>query len=382
MPNTPARTLLLIDDESTRLLVARTLEHAGYYALACPNASSAMTAVQDMHTGVLISDGGAPAMDGAEFVRNIRELQEIEALGAIHFILLTAPEDKNMIVRGLEAGADDYLVKPFHHQELLARVRTGQRILALQEAALRCRLDLAKKGLELSNLKHRMQLLAHTDALTGLANRHSFFERFSDFWALCQRHHHPISCIMLDLDRFKNVNDAHGHEAGDEVLRAVARTLRATVRRYDLCGRIGGEEFAVVCPETDLDGAALAAERIREAVAETTIQIRDTRITPTISAGVAQRQPAHASPDALLAQADRLLYAAKQAGRNRVARADNVSPTPPRSPIAAHSPTTPGTSFAHDPPGPAPSPASPTGPPRINPQSPSGLTSAHQTVRF
>ncbi|TWT40476.1 Response regulator PleD [Phycisphaerae bacterium RAS1] len=327
MQNSGSRTIVVIDDdEPTRLLVTRTLERGGFRVVACADGVAGMAAIRDMNCGIVMSDWCMPGMDGLEVVRNVRELQELEALGAIHFVLLTANGDKSMIVRGLEAGADDYLVKPFHREEMLARVRAGERILELQEEALRRQIELAKKGLELQQLAQRMRLLADTDALTGLANRRCFFERFSSFWAMSQRFDHPLGCIMLDIDHFKSVNDTHGHEVGDAVLTRVARAVKATVRRYDVCGRVGGEEFAVACPETDLIGTAVLAERLREAVAEIVIAEGDARITPTVSAGAAQRSPDQQTPDALLAEADRLLYVAKQAGRNRVAVAGEAAP--------------------------------------------------------
>jgi diguanylate cyclase (GGDEF)-like protein len=259
-----------------------------------------------------------PEMDGLELCRTVRALVEMQALAFVYFILLTAHSEKERIVAGLEAGADDYLTKPYNQQELLARLRAGERICALQQEVFHRQVELHKANAELASLNERLERLANTDMLTGLANRRYLLQRFAESWALAERNDRPLSCILLDIDRFKSVNDTYGHAAGDCVLQRLADTADQCRRKCDILGRFGGEEFCIICPETDLDGAVSLAERLRCAVAQASCEVDGAEISITVSLGVATRSPRHQKPDALINAADTMLYRAKQNGRNQV----------------------------------------------------------------
>ena len=162
-----------------------------------------------------------------------------------------------------------------------------------------------------------MVRLATTDFLTGLANRRAFFEQAERARLLTARLHKPIALLMLDIDHFKQINDRFGHATGDEALVVFAETARAVLREHDIMGRLGGEEFALALPGTDLEGAVHAAERLREAVTEAPIITSGNPYTMTVSIGVVVVEP-NEELTAALARADRALYTAKSAGRNRV----------------------------------------------------------------
>ena len=185
--------------------------------------------------------------------------------------------------------------------------------------------ELATSRQHLDKANSRLAELSRSDSLTGLYNRRHWQERLDEELLRLRRRPSPMSLLMFDLDHFKRVNDEHGHQAGDQVLRKVGELVRATLRRTDVAGRYGGEEFAVLLPETDLEGALLVAERLREAAETTPVATAENHIRFTISAGVAEWHPDIDSSEALVAAADRALYEAKHGGRNRVCTARTPS---------------------------------------------------------
>ena len=314
----PIRIVLAEDEPALRSLLARQLRKAGYQVVACENGKEALEAIRREVSCIVVADWVMPEMDGLELCRAVRALSEMHALSVVYFILLTAHSDKEQIVAGLEAGADDYLTKPYHKRELLARLRVGERICGLQTELLQRQIELHKVNSEFATLNQKLEELAHTDTLTGLANRRYFFERFTEAWAVAERKDQSLGCIMLDIDKFKSVNDTYGHAAGDVILRELAATCRECLRRYDLLGRIGGEEFCIVCPDTPVEGAARVAERIRSTIAQTKFHADRTVIPVTVSLGIAGRCAAYTGPHELTVAADAMLYRAKASGRNRV----------------------------------------------------------------
>ncbi len=256
---------------------------------------------------LVICDAVMPGMDGFEFLAAVRRQAE---WADIPIMMLTVLDDPAQSARGLDLGASDYVRKPFDPAELVARVRAQ-----LQVKGLRMELQLANE---------RLQALAATDELTGLWNRRTFVERVEQEWGRSVRYGRPFAFIMVDIDRFKAINDAHGHQAGDEVLRAVASRLSRVRRPPDFICRYGGEEFALFLPETTLSGGMVAAERLRSALAASPVDLGKlgVSIAVTASFGVsAGPDPAIRSVDELIAAADRALYRAKAEGRNRVAAA-------------------------------------------------------------
>jgi two-component system cell cycle response regulator len=314
----PPRIVLAEDEALSRALLVRQLRGAGYDVIPCENGKQALDAIRREVSCIVVADWMMPEMDGLELCRAVRDLGEMQAVSFVYFILLTAHTEKERIVTGLEAGADDYLTKPYHPQELLARLRVGQRNCILQSELFQRQVELQKANAELAVLNAKLEKLASSDALTGLANRRHLFDRLGEVWALAARKDRPLSCIMFDVDKFKLINDTHGHLAGDEVLRGLADVFRNSLRTYDVIGRFGGEEFCVLCPETTTEDAAGLAERIRLAVAESQCVVNDTTISITVSLGVAGRSPVNDNPDALIVAADTMLYRAKENGRNQV----------------------------------------------------------------
>lgn len=312
------RIVLAEDDPASRTLLCRQLEKAGYEVVACTNGDEALGALQRVGGGIVLADWMMPEMDGLTLARTVRRLQDENAMPFVYFVLLTAYSDKQQIVAGLEAGADDYLTKPYHLQELLARLRAGERICDLQTQLLNRQLELRRANAEMAALNRTLEQLANTDALTGLFNRRYLFERLNELWSQCARFERPLSLILFDIDRFKLINDTHGHTAGDVVLKSVAAVCRGAIRGYDLPARIGGEEFVIVCPETDIGGAVALAERLRSAIENHKFTVAAASIPVTVSLGVAERRAEHRDAEDLLAATDAMLYRAKETGRNRI----------------------------------------------------------------
>jgi diguanylate cyclase (GGDEF)-like protein len=246
-----------------------------------------------------VLDWMMPGMDGVEICRRIRSANREPY---IYIVLLTARTESQDLIEGMDAGADDYLTKPFNSHELRVRLHAGRRILDLQEELLKAREALREQ--------------ATHDGLTGLLNRTTILETLEDELSRATRAGSPVSVLMVDLDRFKAINDSQGHQAGDTVLREAARRLKSAARRYDSVGRYGGEEFLIVLPGCDAANAAVQAERMREAIGATPFLAPDQPVMVTASLGVACSN--HSSPDVLVREADDALYEAKARGRNQV----------------------------------------------------------------
>jgi len=227
-------------------------------------------------------------------------------------ILLTARNHRQDVVAGLEAGADNYLTKPFNAYELKERLRAGARNVELED-----RLTQAQDGLIQAYETLRDQ--AMHDALTQVLNRRATMDLLNSEVSRAQGNQRPLTVMMVDIDHFKRVNDRFGHAVGDGVLCEVSRRLGATISASHTVGRIGGEEFLVVAPDCDRSPGAARAERLREAICSTPIVVKDLSIRVTVSVGVAtSRKPKTDTLDTLVCAADRALYRAKKKGRNRV----------------------------------------------------------------
>ncbi len=248
---------------------------------------------------IVITDWVMRGMDGVELCRRLRA----ETLPHyVYVVLLTAKSQIEDIVLGLSAGADEFLTKPVRRVELFARLQTGVRILELE---------------------NKLNQLATRDSLTGLLNRRSFLEQAEREWGISTRHGRPLSCVMLDVDFFKKINDTLGHFMGDKVLTHLAGQLERQSRQHDLICRWGGEEFCVLLPETNAQGANAWAERCRAVVAESPIIEGEQKVTVTASFGVAELTANLQRFEQLVAQADNALLGAKRAGRNRVVLLDD-----------------------------------------------------------
>ena len=307
-----AARILVVDDvpDNVDILDAR-LSSRGYVVQTAADGPSALEAVRAEPPQLLLLDVMMPGMDGYEVARRIKE---DEALPFIPIILVTALNQSEDVVEGLESGADDYISKPYNFRELEARVRAMLRIKRLQDE-----LDEKNRELELAN--QRLRKLSITDGLTELFNHRHVHELLQEEYERSRRTGEPLGVAMLDLDRFKHVNDTYGHPTGDVILYETARIIRDTAREIDMVGRYGGEEFIAILPNTDEDAAARFAERVRERVEQHVFRDGATEVRMTTSCGVSSYPAAGASPEDVLKAADQALYQAKRGGRNRVVRA-------------------------------------------------------------
>jgi diguanylate cyclase (GGDEF)-like protein len=324
------RVLAVDDDPVSLRLLVHHLQHAGFTVLSATNGEEALRTAIEHSPQIVVADWMMPVMDGIELCK---QLHAFEAGRRIYMVLLTGRDGEDRVVEAFEAGVDDYVTKPFNPRVLLARVRAGQRsVLQRRELELKTK-EVERQKNTLSILSRRLEIAANTDVLTGLANRRNCLGRLQEEWQRSEKTSLPLSVVMADIDHFKRINDQFGHDAGDQVLREVAAVLSRTTRLEDLCARVGGEEFLVLCRGTDGPGAARFAERLRLAVASQVINTPVFSGQVTISVGVGQRSPSMNRPDELVKLADLALYEAKGAGRNCVALRMLDAP-PPQSKIA------------------------------------------------
>ena len=292
--------LVAEDDPMFRKILKSWLENWGYRVIVAEDGTAAWNILQqERPPELLILDWVMPGIDGLELCRRIRERQTTPYQ---YILLVTAKDDAEDVVTGLEAGADDHLTKPFDRSELRARLRVGRRILTLQKGLIQAREEL------------RFQ--ATHDIPTGIWNRGALLDLLQREIERASRSQSPTGLLMLDLDHFKKVNDTYGHLAGDVVLREVAHRISEVVRSYDLVGRYGGEEFLVVLPDCDPDQALQSAERIRAVIAGRPVLAAGAEILVTASIGVTVTTAGSVAEKEILAIADTALYQAKSAGRN------------------------------------------------------------------
>jgi len=256
---------------------------------------------------IVITDWMMPEVNGLELCESIRGAN---FSGYVYILILTAKDSKDDIVDGLKSGADDYLIKPFNPDELIARLNTGVRILKLERS--------------LKRAKEEIRILSITDALTKCYNRSYMTERLPTEIKRAKRYKHPFTLVFCDLDHFKKVNDTYGHQSGDLVLKKFVECIKGLIREdVDWIVRYGGEEFLIVLPETDVKGGCVLAERLRHAVSQTVIELQDVKIKITASFGVNGYSPdtdagQQVSIEDFINRADQFLYQAKEQGRNRV----------------------------------------------------------------
>ena len=304
MNNEPGELTILIADDSTiyRKLVEQSLSPEGCNLLFAKDGREAINLFSKHRPDLVITDWMMPDISGIELCQRIRrDFPQFYP----YLILVSANADKEEVVQGFSAGADDYLTKPFHAGELLARVRVGRRIIELHR--------------QIQAKNRLLEEMALTDALTGLPNR-----RAIDVWAVRElgaaaRHGFPLWVVMADLDDFKTINDTHGHDAGDKVLKGFAEILQANTRQSNMCGRMGGEEFLMVVTHLDQVHIVGVVERVRKQLETRSFFFGDQELAATASFGVVGfcgTDPPEFS--ALVAKADSALYSAKQKGRNRV----------------------------------------------------------------
>jgi diguanylate cyclase (GGDEF)-like protein len=296
-------TIGIVDDDAAiRRLVRLFLARAGYDTIECTTGGEARQKLTAIPWDLAILDRKLPDMDGLELCAELKSKAEFRSR---YIIMLTGEADQEDKIEGLELGADDYITKPFNYPELLARVRAGKRIVDLQK--------------ELMETNRRLELLSITDGLTKLNNHRHFQDELARAFEESQRYDRPLSLAMIDIDFFKKVNDTYGHAVGDEVLKAVSRLYKDSVRSTDLVARYGGEEFAVMMPETELNDGASFAEKIRSLIESTAIDTQAGPLKVTVSIGVASVPLSRVqNSKELIVAADKALYRAKKGGRNQV----------------------------------------------------------------
>lgn len=300
--------ILVVDDDIvSRTVVEKHLVKAGFAVATASNGVEALDQFDRHFYPIVLTDWMMPEIDGPRLCRLIREKKTD---GYVFIVLITSRDSKTDIVSGLESGADDYLTKPIHPAEMIARINTGIRILKLEKS--------------LKKANEEIRLLSITDPLTGCYNRGYLNERFPQELRRAQRYSHPLSIVLADIDHFKKVNDTYGHLAGDEVLMHFSDCINQQIRKkVDWVVRYGGEEFLIILPETKSLGAHSMAERLRSTLEKKTIIFGDEAIQITASFGgtsvsFEDKRFEEISMDQLIFLADENLYKSKENGRNQV----------------------------------------------------------------
>lgn len=301
------RILIADDMPLDRSILRLSLEKWDYEVVEAENGSDALEIlIQDDAPSMAILDWMMPGMSGPEICRKIRDGKRPRYT---YILLLTSKDDTDDLIEGMRSGADDYIVKPVYLHELQVRLRAGRRIIELQD--------------ELIATREELRVQATRDFLTGTWNRGVITEKLNAEVNRAARANGSLGLIMCDLDYFKEVNDTHGHTAGDSVLIEVALRMQETLRAYDCLGRFGGEEFLIVMPDASEEGVAALAERIRSGVSGTTVETPSGPVSVTVSLGtVVRMMEQDTNLKALIDEADRALYRAKDGGRDRVESAE------------------------------------------------------------
>lgn len=299
----PARILVADDDRVTREYVGGLLRGNGMDVRTAPDGREALEIARGGEVDLVLLDVMMPGLDGIDCCRLIKSMTQETFLPVI---LLTAKADPKSRVEGLRIGADDYLGKPFDERELLARVHGMLRIKKMHD--------------DVRAARERLEELSVRDELTGLYNYRYLTTRLGEEFKRAERYKDPLACVMIDLDHFKRVNDGHGHDVGDTVLREVAVRLLGGVREIDVVARYGGEEFLLILPSTHFSGALTVSDRVWRAMREQPVRdASGVEIRVTLSAGVALYPSRDVrTKDELLKAADRALYQAKDDGRDRI----------------------------------------------------------------
>jgi diguanylate cyclase (GGDEF)-like protein len=316
--------ILVVDDSAVdRRVLEKMLKNQGHEVTAVESAEAALDIALQTNPQVIVTDWLMPGMTGLELCAALRRAEET---ARTYLIMMTAKEDGERLIEPFEAGADDYLVKPLNQSILLARLSAAQRLIGLQERVERDREEIRRVVAQLGIANRKLERAAMYDDLTGLPNRRYAMDHLEREWDRSERSGKPVVCMLADIDRFKQVNDTYGHDAGDVVLRETAAAMKNCLRTTDVVCRFGGEEFLAICPEAELETASLLGDRLRAAVEKNEIDLPEFRGHVTVSVGVAGKTADIGSIAELLKLSDEALYAAKHAGRNKVCVVDCGAP--------------------------------------------------------
>ena len=307
--------LLLVDDDPVTLrLLTKWLEPGGFQVRCVENGEDAIEAVRECCPGIVLTDWNMPRMDGLQLCRWLRQ-QSLPHY--VYIVILSGRAETQDVVLGLETGADDFLTKPVQRDELLARLRCGSRVLAMER---------------------RLSYQARLDSLTGLATQRTLYKQLERNWHSNCENIRRMTCVMIDLDFFKNINDTHGHSMGDEVIRRVTRILQEHARPDDLVARYGGEEFCIMLADVDESQAVNWAEQVRETISQQEIPVSESSLRITASFGVSERTEDTTTAEELVDRADQALLVAKQSGRDTVVSFHSINESARLRAIAAGGP--------------------------------------------
>lgn len=309
------RVLLALGEAQERRHVAELLHGLGYDTSVAEDGEMALELALDVQPQILVADAAMAGIDG---VRLIRALRETRLGRTMYMLLLTSAGDEDRLVEAYEAGADDYLVKPLKERVLAARLRAGARVAELQVEVERDQREMKHFAAELAVTNRRLHEASITDPLTGFYNRRYALERLEQEWAASNRSKKPLSCLVIDFDRFKTINDCYGHDIGDKVLVELAGVLQKNLRTNDVICRMGGDEFLVISPDTDSESMRACAVRLLAAADEAVIDTPRGPVRCSVSIGVATRDAGTATLAMLMKAADEGMYQAKISGRHRI----------------------------------------------------------------
>lgn len=314
-PAAALRVLIVANDAALRLSLRAVLKQPGYQVVEAENGQQALEIALSEQPQILIVDCPAPGLDGLQLTRALRDTR----LGrAMYILILVAQADDERLLEVFEAGADDCLGKPVNEKALIARLRAASRTVQVHEAVQQDHEQMRRIAAELAVNNRRLHEASITDELTGFHNRRYAMDRIEKDWAASSRSGRQISCMMIDLDNFKQINDTHGHDIGDKVLVGISGVLKKTLRSHDIICRIGGDEFLVICPDSDAHAVRLCAERLLLAADELLIDTPGGAVRCGISIGVATRSADMVNTGMLIKAADEGMYRAKIGGRGMV----------------------------------------------------------------
>ncbi len=303
--------ILVVDDIPVNIqLLQAFLATQNYKTYIARNGEEALQQVESVEPDLILLDVMMPKMNGFE---TCKALKQSEKARFTPVIMVTALNELESKIKGIEAGADDFISKPFNKLELLARVKSLLRVKTLHD-------QLQEKIIQLERAKEKLRALAVTDGLTGLYNYRHFKEVLGMEVRRSERHKSPLSLIMFDIDYFKHYNDTHGHLAGDKVLQKIAQLVSNNIRKIDLAARYGGEEFAIILPNTNGANAKIVAEKLRRLIETYNFPFQESQPNHsiTISVGIASHPSSGRTFEELVSCADKQLYRAKANGRNVV----------------------------------------------------------------
>ena len=287
--------ILIVEDSAINSRFCESLlKKNGFDTEVCNDGESALEFLSKNSPDLILLDIIMPGIDGYQFSESIKANPRLKDTPVI---FLSAMNDEDSIIKGFKSGGVDFITKPFRTQELLARTRTH---------------------VELKRAKEKLLQLATTDELTEIANRRYFMDRLKNEFDRAKRYESRYSLLMIDIDYFKSINDNHGHKGGDKVLQSAASVMKKSLKTSDVIGRVGGEEFSVILPETDIKAALFIAERLRKRVEETAVVHDEEQIFITVSIGVSQSLNGDQSVDDIYIRSDSAMYTAKKNGKNRV----------------------------------------------------------------